>query len=401
MNPFLPLENCIPDGEPRVFGDRVYLYGSSDVVNELSYCSPNHYVFSASIHDLEHWTNHGIAFSASGPNSEVPWAEGVLYAPDVIEKDGIYYMYFNLSDGSEGVAISHSPAGPFTNAKQIYYPSPIEDGAPLRNIDPAGFVDEDGKAYYYWGQFNAQAAQLKDNMFELIAETYNRSIISEADHFFHEGSSMRKIGDTYYYIFCDISTGRANNLGYATSKSPLGPFTYQGVIINNHDSDPESWNNHGSIVQIKGQWYIFYHRSSNNSVYSRRACAEPITIDESGKILPVEMTTQGFSQSPSAYSRMYCSRACILKGGNYITQVEQNAQIIVHNKNGCYAGFKYLDFGVSISTAELQFTARICPKVEAGTIEIVLDAIDAPVIGKVHFAKQDKAWINVSTSMKA
>lgn len=400
MNPFLPFEVCIPDGEPRVFGDRIYLYGSCDIPNQLSYCSTNYYVFSASIYDLEHWTNHGIAFSAAGPNADVPWVKGTLYAPDVIEREGVYYLYFCLSDGSEGVASSNSPTGPFINARRMNYPDSIEQGIPLKQIDPAVFIDDDGKAYYYWGQFTAQAAQLKDNMVELIPETYNKAIICEKEHFFHEGSSMRKIGNTYYYIFCDISTGRANNLAYATSQYPLGPFTYQGVIINNYDADPESWNNHGSIAEINGQWYIFYHRSSNNSVFSRRACAEPITIDETGRILPVEMTTQGFSKSPSAFSRLSCSRACMLLGGNYITQSEYNAHIVVNNKNGCYLGFKYLNFGHEVHEDGLNFTARISPKSDAGIIEIVLDALDGLVLGKVSYMKQDKDWIDISGSVQ-
>ena len=400
MNPFLPLDEYIPDGEPRVFGDRVYLYGSHDNFGDSSYCSTEYYVYSASIYDLENWTNHGVSFASAGPNDEVPWSDVPLYAPDVIEKGGIYYLYFCLSDGSEGVATSKSPAGPFTNSKRMYYPNSIKDGTPLEHIDPAVFIDEDGKGYYYWGQNNAQAAQLKDNMYELVAESYNEDIINMQDHFFHEGSSMRKIGDIYYYIFCDISTGKANNLAYAISKDPLGPFTYQGVIINNYDTDPQSWNNHGSIVEIMGKWYIFYHRSSNNSVYSRRACAEPIYFDEYGKILPVEMTSQGFSCSPSAFSRMSTARACLLFGGNYITQVEPNAHAIVNNKNGSYAGFKYLDFGSEYSDNAISFTARIYPRTD-GAIEIILDSIENQVIGIAKFKKQDKvSWIDISTSVE-
>ena len=397
MNPFLPLDEYIPDGEPRVFGDRVYLYGSHDVFGDFSYCSTEYYVYSASIYNLEHWTNHGVTFASAGPNDQVFWSDAPLYAPDVIEKEGIYYLYFCLSDGSEGVATSNSPAGPFSNSKRMYYPSSIHEGAALQHIDPGVLLDDDGKVYYYWGQNNAQAAQLRDNMFEIIPETYVEDLINESTHFFHEASSMRKIGDIYYYIFCDISTGKANNLSYATSKQPLGPFTYQGVIINNNDTDPLSWNNHGSIIEILGQWYIFYHRSSNNSVYSRRACAEPIYFEKNGRIIPVEMTTQGFSASPSAFSRMSSARACQLYGGNYITQVEPSAHALVNNRNGNYAGFKYLEFGNGNFEKEMNFIARLCPKTD-GAIEIIMDSIDGPVLGKVYFKKQDKdIWMDIST----
>lgn len=100
MNPFLPLDVCIPDGEPRVFGDRVYLYGSYDITGNLDYCSHRYYVYSASIYDLSTWTNHGISFSSKGVDSQVPWSEEALFAPDVIEKKGTYYLYFCLADGT-------------------------------------------------------------------------------------------------------------------------------------------------------------------------------------------------------------------------------------------------------------------------------------------------------------
>ena len=104
---------------------------------------------------------------------------------------------------------------------------------------------------------------------------------------------MRKIGDTYYYIFADVERGRPTALGYATSDSPLGPFTYRGIIIDNADCDPDSWNNHGSIACFNGQWIVCYHRSSRNSRMNRRLCMEKIRILEDGTIPEVKMTSQG------------------------------------------------------------------------------------------------------------
>ncbi len=119
------------------------------------------------------------------------------------------------------------------------------------------------------------------------------NLVTEEQHYFHEGSSVRKIGDTYYYVFADVERGKPTSLGYATGKSPLGPFTYRGIIIDNADCDPDSWNNHGSIECFNGQWYVFYHRSSRGTESFRRLCVEPITINPDGSIDEVKMTFPG------------------------------------------------------------------------------------------------------------
>ncbi|MFQ9395775.1 MAG: family 43 glycosylhydrolase [Lachnospiraceae bacterium] len=110
---------------------------------------------------------------------------------------------------------------------------------------------------------------------------------------FHEGSSIRKINGKYYMVYADISRGRPTCLGYAISDNPLGPYEKKGIIIDNNGCDPSSWNDHGSIQKIGEDYYVFYHRSTHNSVYSRRVCAEKIQINEDGTIDEVEMTTQG------------------------------------------------------------------------------------------------------------
>ena len=123
-NPFLPLGIYIPDGEPKVFDGRVYLYGSRDVFGG-EYCCHKYHVYSAAVDDLKHWTDHGPALASTDEYADegildgVPWSDGLLWAPDVVERDGWYYLYFCLSDGTEGVARSRKPYGPFEEARQI------------------------------------------------------------------------------------------------------------------------------------------------------------------------------------------------------------------------------------------------------------------------------------------
>lgn len=166
----------------------------------------------------------------------------LLFAPDCMERNGKYYLYFCMPDDSEGVAVSDSPVGPFTNPIQL----------PCGGIDPAIFIDDDGQAYYYWGQLFSHGVKLNEDMISFNRDEIVDDLVTEEEHFFHEGSSMRKIGDTYYYVYADMERGKPTSLGYSTSKSPMGPFTYRGIIIDNAGCDPASWNNHGSIECVNG-----------------------------------------------------------------------------------------------------------------------------------------------------
>ncbi|MBQ4243883.1 MAG: family 43 glycosylhydrolase, partial [Clostridia bacterium] len=127
LNPFLPFGIYTADGEPKVFGNRVYLYGSNDLFDG-GYCSKEYHVYSAPVDDLTDWTDHGISFTTDA----VPWSDAVLYAPDALLYNGVYYLFFCLSDGSEGVAQSNRPEGPFVNARRITL-----DGQPITGIDPS------------------------------------------------------------------------------------------------------------------------------------------------------------------------------------------------------------------------------------------------------------------------
>lgn len=352
-NPLMPWEICIPDGEAHRMPDgRVYLYGSLDTRPD-GFCSDSYRVASSA--DLLHWQLHPTGFSVR----DVPWAgktvskqhsslddvtcfedlpahirqhlpesarsipvaqiiaaikasaeKGLpkdlrLYAPDAIAKNDQYYLYFCMSDDSEGVAVADAPQGPFADAKQL----------PVQGIDPAVFVDDDGQAYYYWGQFKANAVRLNTDMMSLDEGSIVEGVLTEDTHHFHEGSSMRKRNGIYYYVFADTSRGKPTSLGYATGDSPLGPFTYRGVIIDNAACDPGSWNIHGSIEEVNGQWYVFYHRSCNNSEYLRRACAEPIFFDENGLIAEVNMTSQGAGAPYAPGEIVPACAACELGGG--------------------------------------------------------------------------------------
>ena len=200
-------------------------------------------------------------------------------------------------------------------------------------------------------------------------------LVTEEEHCFHEGSSMRKIGDTYYYVYADMERGKPTSLGYSTGKSPLGPFTYQGIIIDNDGCDPASWNNHGSIECVNGQWYVFYHRCSRGTQQHRRLCIEPITINPDGTIDEVKMTSQGPGEPFAPGEKIYGYQACGMKGETYIGVDDTYGEKLMNISSGDEAVFRYVKSSDAWSTVELTCAGTGKVKVLmngtlAGTVEI-------------------------------
>ena len=338
LNPFLPFSTYIPDGEPKVFGDRVYLYGSYDLFNG-GYCCGLYHVVSAPVADLTDWTDHGVAFRTA----DVPWSDALLYAPDALYFRGKYYLFFCLSDGTEGVAESETPTGPFSNARQITL-----DGKPIEGIDPS-VLEDGGRVYYTWGQFHLHAGELNDDLCTLKPETVHTDVLSNAPgrEGFHEGSSLRRLGDRYCLIYASEYTpeppnsgSRPTKLDYATADSPFGPFTRRGTVIDNDGCDPASWNDHGSVIRIGDGWYVFYHASSNNSAFSRRARAERLEVDEaSGVIRQAVPSTNGFVGTLLPKHIASPVNACRFFGGAYVTETRDGRFPCVGLTEG--AGFSF------------------------------------------------------------
>ncbi|MFC3928546.1 family 43 glycosylhydrolase [Streptococcus caprae] len=383
-NPILPLSYHVPDVEAHQMPDgKLYLYGSFDNREDV-FCSEEYHVVSTA--DMKEWTIHSVALSGQ----DVPWfndpeaphypgidwskptpfiqkmladmdhtdekakfeeeANGpkppLLFAPDAIHKDGSYFLYFCMPDDSEGVAISDSPTGPFTQLSRF----------PIGGIDPAVFIDEDDQAYYFGGQLFSHGAKLNPDMTSLDLDSQVDGLVTEEEHFFHEGSSIRKIGDTYYFVYASIAYGKPTSLSYATSKHPLGPYTYGGVIINNEGCDPQSWNNHGSIQQFGDQWYVFYHRSSRNSQRYRRLCIEPITINPDGSIDEVKMTSQGLGKPFAPGERIYGYQACELEGQAYIDVDERHGEAVTNVQAGDKIVFRYIEHQDTWKNIEVEAT---------------------------------------------
>ncbi|MCR5203077.1 MAG: family 43 glycosylhydrolase [Lachnospiraceae bacterium] len=396
-NPYLPNWEYIPDGEPRVFGDRVYIYGSHDKPDSETYCDHKLKVWSASVDDLENWVCHGVSFQtidSEGRKSDVDWTDNLLFAPDVVEKDGKYYLYAYIVDDKGCVAVSDNPEGPFTLVSQYkfnvdnsegQYDNPCDGGT---FIDPGVIVDDDGRVFIYCGFTRSYLCELNpDNMYEVIDGSYQENFLpSTGDEGFYEAASMRKIGDTYYMIY---SPNIGSRLAYATAPSPTGPFTYRGYIVDNGVDFPGG-NDHGSIACIKGQWYIFYHRMTNGTDMSRRGFVERIEILPDGTIPPVEMTSLGFSEGLNPYEITPADTACVLRNGGMITELDTFTRLITDIRGGTVMGWKYFEFGEDFTSDEyMKMELKLRPMGCSGKLNVYADEVkEDNKIGEVSFDRE-------------
>jgi hypothetical protein len=445
-NPFLPLWEHIPDAEPYIFEDpdkpgemRVYLYGSHDVL-KTSYCGHDQVVWSAPVNDLRRWRYDGVIFESKLDAHGNPLNEGgvgdILFAPDVAmvtDADGKkrYYLYPNCQSWqrSNMVAWSDRPDGPFTVCNWNNNNARETVGA-LR-FDPAVFVDDDGRVYGYWGYKESWGAELDPATMATIKEGTHPvkdmvPNLNQDDVFrFYEASSMRKIKDKYVFVYSrwtgDGEFGLHDSnytLAYAYSNSPLGPFTYGGTIIDGRGRDTNAdgdtiytatitGNTHGSILEIQGQWYVFYHRQTGTNEFSRQAMVAPIEVrvtpgpDGKVEISEGEYTSEGFAvEGLNPLERHSAGIACYHTGpkgmkeqfpnfsfsGSYIQpqyadydgksdayDLNINHNPVVNNTDGSVVGYKYFNFNL-INGKRTELRVKLKPQGVDGAIDIMLDS---------------------------
>ena len=392
QNPIIPPGVYIADPSAHVWKDgRLYVYGSTDE-SPAYYCSWRHDVLSTT--DLKTWTITKNVFASKGQNDGVPYNDALLFAPDVQYKNGTYFLYYCQPDknNTEGVATSTSPTGPFHNGEKIALKG-------NNQIDPCVFIDDDGQAYYVWGQFQAKIAKLKPNMKELDWSSFKDNVITEKEHFFHEGGYLIKRKGIYYFVYAHMGrAGMPTCIGYSTAKSPMGPFKYGGVIIDNDHSDPGNWNNHGSLVEFKGQWYVFYHHSTHGTFTMRKSCVEPIHFNKDGSINEVEMTTQGAGKPLSAFKKIDAERACLLYGNLRVEATAADNEALTQIRKNDKAAYKYIDFGNGADSV----TINLLPCGAEGVIDVAIDNAWGPSIGSVKLPASvgSAAWIELTVPVK-
>ncbi len=296
------------DPTARVFGDRVYLFPSHDIISPVEperrwFSMADYHVFSSA--DLTDWTDHGVIVS----QEDVPWGKPDAYsmwAPDCVEKNGKYYFYFPdaVKEGfgfAVGVAVADRPEGPYTPEKH-----PIEG---VYGIDPVVLQCSDGSACLIWAGMGLRGARLSDDMLSLEGEPVR--LDEGLPEGFKEGPfAFEK--DGRYYLTYPWVRDKTETLAYAMSDSPLGPYTFKGLIM--EQSPVSCWTNHHSLVEFKGQWYLFYHHNDYSPDFdkNRSVRIDKITFNEDGTILPVTPTLRGVGNTPATsliqvdrYSQLY------------------------------------------------------------------------------------------------
>lgn len=383
LNPYLPSWEYIPDGEPYVFGDRVYVYGSHDFFNGYVFCMGDYVCWSAPADDLGNWRYEGVIYKKTADPLN-PDGAMCLYAPDVtVGPDGRYYLYYVLDKVSVvSVAVCDTPAGEYQFYGYVHYPDGTRLGEKPGDepqFDPGVFTEGD-VTYLYTGfcghgdksRHGAMATVLEADMltikeapvFIVPGNAYSAGTEYEG-HAFFEAPSIRKVDGRYCFIY---SSEVMHELCYAFSDSPLSGFRYGGVLVSNCDLHIDSYkpkdkimasggNNHGSIVEIGGDWYIFYHRQTNGTWYSRQGCAERLVRSADGGFLQAEITSCGLNGGPlegrgehPAYiaCHLFTDKPAIYVGDANLPKIMQDGRdgdeeigYIFNMQNSATAGFKY------------------------------------------------------------
>ena len=368
-NPYLPLWEHLPDGEPRVFEDpdnpghyRVYIIGSHDLRYD-SYCGPDIRMWSAPVEDLTQWRNDGAIFTY---NVDRQW--DVMYAPDLVEvkKDGkkVYYLYPHSRGVNREamVCVGDRPDGPFTPVNTSAHGTDVVKGSIL-GFDPSVYVEEitdpsdpdyetGFRAYGFWGFQRSSAAQLDQNtMYSVrpgteiipyfIPASYRYGQVRHIegvtypalykdqkleDFNFFEASSIRKVGNKFVWVFSghsgpDYGLESSNStLRYAYGDSPMGPWRSGGVLVDSRAVVPSrdgstlqtsfsGHNTHGSLLEINGQWYVFYHRAPRGFGFARQPMVAPVTIEWDEKPVAEGGQVRIYGYDPAAPGNRWTAKA--------------------------------------------------------------------------------------------
>ncbi len=480
-NPYLPLWEHIPDGEPYVFDDpdnpgkqRVYIYGSHDNLID-AYCGRDQVVWSAPVEDLSQWRYDGVILvvdkNRDGETFDSAGTADVLFAPDVTmvtDSTGkkTYYLFPNDQTGYRNglIAKSNRPDGPFEVCNWSKENPNQVDG--VLQFDPAVFVDDDGRVYGYWGFERSYAAEFDPTTMATVkpgtkvVEDMISGRNQEGRFKFFEASSIRKIKDKYVFIYSrfteegEFGLPTSNyTLAYAYSDHPLGPWTYGGTIIDGRGREKDEQGNviasatpdgntHGSICEINGKWWVFYHRQTGTDEYARQAMVAPITVSveegEGGKveISEGEYTSEGFATNGlNPLERHSAGIACWYTGpkpathewpnntfyGSYVASgygtesnfdapydLKNNTNDVVNNTDGSIVGYKYFnfsdaDYGTHLFKGEnAKLQLNLTPQGIDGTIEIKADrpwTSQGMLLGKIELKadmKQEPTELSVA-----
>ncbi len=379
QNPLIT-DQFTADPTARVFEGRIYIYPSHDIPASPGrgranwFVMEDYHVFSSE--NLVDWKDHGVVLN----QTQVPWLRRQsfdMWAPDCVFKNGKYYFYFPAG-GRIGVAIADKPYGPF-----VAEPNAIPG---VRGIDPGVLIDKDGSAYLFWGGISM--AKLKDNMLELDSQPQRVQNLPTPGLI--EGPFPFERNGIYYLTYPHVQN-KTERLEYSVAKSPLGPYEWKGVIMD--ESASGCWTNHPSMVEYKGQWYLFYHDKDLSPGFdkNRSIHADTLSFNEDGTIQKVTPTLRGVGIVDAKGNIQIDRYSAISKEGVTVSFLNdankfEGWKISLGGKTA-WVQFNRVDFG----KGDLKSVNLRAVSPTGGQVEIRLDTAESPVLARAEIGK-DSEW---------
>jgi hypothetical protein len=358
------------DPAPVVFDNTFYLYTTHDedtIVNNF-YTMNDWRCYTSK--DMANWTDNGSPLSYN----TFSWAQGDAWAGQVIYANGKYYFYVPMTRKNAGgarvigVAVSDSPTGPFKDA--LGKPLITNNGA--QDIDPTVFIDDGGQAYLYWGNGNLYYVKLNKDMI-----SYSGSIVAAnpKPSSYIEGPWLCKHDKLYYMVYAGMGSG-GENIQYATSNSPTGPWSSKGEI----QPSQNSFTNHPGVVDYMGNSYLAYHTGNlpGGGSYHRSVGIEQFKYNSDGTIPKIPITKNGPTQLGSLNPFTKTEAETInFESGIETEKCSEGGMAVSNIENGDYIKVKGVDFG----TGATSFDARVSSATNGGNIELRLDSTTGTLIG--------------------
>ena len=391
------------DPTGMVHNDRLYLYCSHDryepgtryIMNDVTCISTD---------DMKNWTDHGEIFHAK----DSKWGAKLTWAPHVVYRNEKFYLYYG--DGMEciGVAVSDSPTGPFVDANNAPLVNKNTPGVGRGGgqwgmwcFDPGVLIDDDGQAYMYFGgsaEMNSRVIKLKENMVEVEGP----AIALNTPGFF-EAAFMHKYNGKYYLSYAGHHFGTPANIEYVVSNDPITGFDNPGLAMKNPPVN-DDFNNHHSIFEFNGDWYIAYHNrqlAHDNGMpdktareFMRSIAIDRLNHNPDGTIKEVMPTAAGLKQikyinpyilnEAETMARSFGGiNTADHKGGRHVNEIRNNSWILVCGVDFGRNGAKSVEMNVASATV-------------GGLIELRLDSPEGEIIGRVRVGNTG-GWENWTT----
>lgn len=393
--------NYTADPAPMVYNDTLYLYTGHDEDGSTWFTMNDWRCYTTT--DMVNWTDHGSPLSYK----EFEWSGGSAWAGQCIERNGKFYYYVPVqrkgSSMAVGVAVSDCPTGPFHDAigKPLVY---TDQG----DIDPTVYIDDDGQAYLYWGNPKLFYVKLNEDMISydealgivevpLTEESFGkRTGNPERATLYEEGPWFYKRNGLYYMIYA--ASGIPENIAYATSNGPTGPWTYRGIIM---PTQGGSFTNHPGIIDYKGNSYFFYHNGDlpGGGGFTRSVCVEQFEYNKDDSFPTFDMTLEGVSAigTLNPYQRTE-AETISWEFGIRTEPCSQGGMNVCNINDGDYIRVNNVDFGENGAGT---FSASVASASYGGRIELHLDHLEGTMIGTllVSCTGGDDNWTRKTASV--